>query len=440
MGVTFDGWQDGANRITLAMREDGRYAATIGGVVWSIPRQVGKTFTIGSVIFALCILYPNLTVLWTAHRTKTANETFRSMQGMAKRSKIAPYVANIYRGSGDESIEFHNGSRILFGAREQGFGRGFTEVDIIMFDEAQILTDKALDDMVASSNQSRQAAGPLLFFTGTPPRPIDPGEAFRRMRAEALSGNSDDLVYIEFSADSDADLDDRRQWAKANPSYPHRTPPEAIVRLRKMLSEDSFRREALGIWDDDDFGKVFGPGKWEAAGGPDVDAKPGCLVVATSVDGSMTCIASASVVGERYVAKTLEYGPGQSWAVESLRALYGLHRVPVVLDARGPAAALTPLLEAAKVRVEPQTTVQVLDAHANLFQLVQDGRFGHGRYPELDAAVAGATTRTVGDRWMWGRRKSSVDISPLEAVTLGVGFLYRPPFVSVYEERGALTL
>jgi hypothetical protein len=42
------------------------------------------------------------------------------------------------------------------------------------------------------------------------------------------------------------------QWAKANPSYPKRTPKKAILRLRKLLSLDDFMREALGIWDNYD--------------------------------------------------------------------------------------------------------------------------------------------------------------------------------------------
>src|SRR5690606_6447420 len=87
---------------------------------------------------------------------------------------------------GEQEIPFKNGSRILFGAREGGFGRGFDEVDIEVFDEAQILTIKALEDMVAATNQSRFVHGALLFYMGTPPRPIDPGEMFTARRQEAL--------------------------------------------------------------------------------------------------------------------------------------------------------------------------------------------------------------------------------------------------------------
>jgi hypothetical protein len=140
-------------------------------------------------------------VIWTAHRLRTAGETFDKMQGMARRRKIKPHVAKVVLGSGEEEIRFRNGSRILFGARERGFGRGFDEVDVLIFDEAQILTENAIDDMVPATNQSRQPTGALMLFMGTPPKPTDPGEVFARMRAEALSGEDEDTGYIEFSAD-----------------------------------------------------------------------------------------------------------------------------------------------------------------------------------------------------------------------------------------------
>src|SRR5204862_4597817 len=129
-------------------------------------------------------------------------------------NKVAPFVDRRRLGSGEQEIRFKNTSRILFGARERGFGRGFSEVDVLVFDEAQILTENAIDDMVPATNQARN---PLLLFTGTPPKPTDPGEVFISKRDKALAGSSDDMAYIEFSADEGANPDDRKQWAKANP-------------------------------------------------------------------------------------------------------------------------------------------------------------------------------------------------------------------------------
>ena len=204
MGVSFDPWQHGIGSVALGKRKNGKYAATVGGIVMSIPRQVGKTFLVGMIIIAMCVLFPGFTALWTAHRTRTASMTFASMQAMVKKKKIWPHIDAIRTSNGEQEIRFKNGSIIMFGAREQGFGRGFDKVDAEIFDEAQILSEKALEDMVPAANQSTQESGALLFFMGTPPRPTDPGEEFSNRRAKALSGKSKDLVYVEFSADPDA--------------------------------------------------------------------------------------------------------------------------------------------------------------------------------------------------------------------------------------------
>jgi hypothetical protein len=271
LGIFFDPWQDGAGKAILAKRVDGTYAASVGGVVISIPRQVGKTFLLGAIAFALCLLHPKLTVIWTAQRLRTAGETFAYMQGLTRRQRIRPHVDRVVLGSGEEEIRFRNGSRILFGARERGFGRGFAQVDVIVFDEAQILSENAIDDMIPATNQARHPSGALVLMTGTPPKPTDPSDIFSMKRREALSGDSDDTLYIEFSADPDAHADDHAQWRRANPSFPKRTSVAALQRMRKNLAPESFLREGLGIWDDDASSSAIPYGPWLKLADPDAE-------------------------------------------------------------------------------------------------------------------------------------------------------------------------
>jgi phage terminase large subunit-like protein len=249
LGVEFDEWQHGIGRLALGKRADGSFAATVGGVVLSIPRQVGKTFLVGMIVVALCLLFPGLTVVWTAHRTRTATKTFQTLKAMTSRARVKPHMLEPRNANGEQEVRFRNGSVIMFGAREQGFGRGFDKVDIAVFDEAQILSEKGVEDIVPATNQAEMDGGALLFFMGTPPRPTDPGAEFTNRRNAALKGQTEDTVYVEFSADTDAGLDDQKQWAKANPSFPSRTPVASMKRMRANLTDDdSFRREALGIW------------------------------------------------------------------------------------------------------------------------------------------------------------------------------------------------
>jgi hypothetical protein len=54
-----------------------------------------------------------------------------------------------------------------------------------------------------------------------------------------------------------------------------------------------------------------------------------------------------------------------------------------------------------------------------LYDAVMDTKsLRHLGQPDLDAALAGARKRDLGDAWAWHRKDSTVDISPLVAVTL----------------------
>src|SRR5690606_36605823 len=195
-------------RLILTKRADGTLTTTVDGVGMSLPRQVGKTYLLAGMVFALCVNRPGLLVIWTAHQMATSGETFLAMQGFAQRAKVAPHVRQVYTGSGDEEVRFHNGSRILFGARERGFGRGIPGVDVLIMDEAQIHSDKAMSNMLATMNTSSFG---LQLYIGTPPKPEDMSETFKRMRREALTKDENgrsllvDGAWIEFGADADAD-------------------------------------------------------------------------------------------------------------------------------------------------------------------------------------------------------------------------------------------
>ena len=429
-GVRFRPWQPDVGRLILAKRADGKYAATIGGTGLSIPRQVGKTFLVGAIVFALCLLRPKLTVIWTSHRLRTSEETFKKLQAFAKRKRIAPHILRVVRGSGEESIEFRNGSRILFGARERGFGRGFDEVDVLIFDEAQILTENALDDMIPATNQSRQSSGALLLFMGTPPKPSDPGDVFRRMRTEALTGEDDDTGWVEFGADADftptpAPLPltaaDWAQVEKANPSYPEDTPREAILRMRKKLGSESFLREGLGIWDEDARTSVL-PG-WSRRFTRDAPPEPLVIGLAVSLDLEWGSIGAAGVRRDSLVhADAVERRRGSTWLIAEAKRIQEDHECAVVVDEKCPDADLIGALKDAGVNVAVAKLGDSIEACSWLVKANKDDQIRHGDTTELNDAIECAGWRMIGDRKLWGRKQSTGDISMLEATTLAGWF------------------
>jgi hypothetical protein len=406
LGIGYDPWQDSAGRVMLGKRADGKYAATVGGIVWSIPRQVGKTYTIGSLLMVMCILFPGLKVVWTAHRLRTATDTFRAMQAIAKRKSFAPHISHVRTANGEQEIGFANGSVIMFGAREQGFGRGFTNLDIEVFDEAQILGDKALEDMIAATNQARHPHGALLFYIGTPPRPVDTSEAFANKRRKALeleaTSPAGDMFYLELSADPASDLDDRSQWPTMNPSYPRRTPLESMLRLRENLpSDDAWNREGRGVWDPDGTADLYSLTDWQACFSGTARQPRGSWVLAVDVNPHRTA-ATVAAVGTGADGRPLVFVhvfADVSQVVPFLKRQALKRSVSeIALHAQGQSGALLPDLKEAGLEAKVQTvsTTHLGQSCAAFLRGIKDHAFSHAGQPELSSALQLARTRRIG--------------------------------------------
>lgn len=424
MEMPLDPWQQSLVTAAVGKRADGQYAAGIGGVVASIPRQVGKTYTIGALCFALALASPGLLILWTAHRSRTHAETFGSMAGMAERPTVKPFVEGVRRANGEQAITFKNGSRILFGARESGFGRGFAKVDVLIFDEAQILSEKAMEDMVPATNA---APNGLVFLIGTPPRPSDPGEVFTLRREAALSGDDPDVMYVELSADKNANPDDRSAWRRANPSFPHRTGEGAILRMRKLLgSVESFKREGLGIWDERVRGKrAFPPGVWGKRAGDAPEQGIRSLAVKFTPDGSHVALAGALKAPDgRVHVEGIRQAPmtdGTQWLVDFL--VERKDRVAqIVVDGKSGVGYLVNALRDEKVGKSVllvPTVDQVIMAHSMLDRAVVQGELTHSGQAELDAQAESAIRREIGKAGGFGWGSEGDDsVGLLDAVTL----------------------
>ena len=427
-GIKYDRWQDGLGRLMLAKRADGSFAATVGGIVMSICRQTGKTFTVGTMIFILSSLIPNLTVVWTAHRSSTAYQTFLFFKGLAQRKAMRPFIRVVHEPQGRPEVIFVNGSRIMFGARESGFGRGFDAVDVIVFDEAQILSEKTVSDMIPAANASPLHIG-LVLYMGTPPKPTDPGEKFTELRRQALAGE-DDMVYVEFSADRDVKSDDRKAWAKANPSYPSRTPESSMLRMKRQLDDDSFRREALGIWDETTFTSAINAEQW--ANGAVDERRDGGIVsygIDMSPDRSSLAIGAAMKYedGTAHIELVRFEDPGKQgvvWAAEWLKERWS-KTAAVVLDGQSPAMVLLPELQSRHIRVTVTNTTDMGQACGRFQDMLAQGSLKHlpdDKQTPLALATQGAVTRPIGNggAFGWNKKGSDVDISPLVACTLAL--------------------
>ena len=427
MGVTYDAWQEGLLWILFSRDANGRYCCGQGGLTVSSCRQIGKTFTLGTAFFVKCMLSPGLKVIWTAHHTRTSDETFADMCSLAQMPAVARHVDHIRRANGQQEIVFANGSRIMFGARENGFGRGLHGADVEVFDESQILTDRALSNMIPVMNTSPD---PLAVFLGNPPKPGDPSDVFAMKRRQAQSGTQHGMAYIELSAPHGCDIDDRDAWAKANPSYPARTGEDSIIRMRQLLPEDDFRREALGIWDETGAAGVISRDTWDATSVParrdggtvsfGIDMPPDRGEI--SIGACMRYPDGTAHVELAECRSTHEHG--SMWAVDWLAERWP-RTAAVVIDTQSPALSLLPDLRARHVKVTVTGARELGQATGRMLDMLSARTVTHlpdTAQPALADAALAVTLRPVGHGGLtaWQRAGIDVDISPLVACTLAL--------------------
>jgi hypothetical protein len=220
-------------------------------------------------------------------------------------------------------------------------------------------------------------------------------------------------------------------WAECNPTLGIRLAEAEIIRERGLMSPETFARERLGWWGDPaaSSSQAFGEGRWSACLDEALEPVVDVIGVAVSFDRLRASIGVAGMAGETVVVGAVEKRDGVGWLIPEVSRIQSERRCRVVVDGGGPTADMIPAMQAAGIQLLVVGTSELKDACAGIFDAVQERRLAHPGHPDLDAAVASAAKRDVGDRWAWARKKSAGDISMLEAVTLAAwatGLSYDP--------------
>lgn len=157
--------------------------------------------------------------------------------------------------------------------------------------------------------------------------------------------------------------------------------------------------------------------------------------IAMNSDRSWVAIGAAGEVEDAPFVWAMRRARSGPWVVRSMLRLQKRTGCAVVVDKKAEAQTFIDDLEAAGVRVEPFGLDQFVDACAGFYDDVDGLILRHDDGADLNAAVATAQWRNVGD----GRRafsRRSGDISSLESVTLARARV-KP---SVYEAREMVIL
>lgn len=439
-GLILDDWQEFVLEHSCGIRDDGMWAAFEVGV--DVTRQNGK----GGILEARELIgafeWGEKLVIHSAHEFPTSLEHFNRLLWLIEDTPdLDQQVKRVSRAHGEEGIELRNGNRIRFRTRTKGGGRGFSG-DFIAFDEAMVLAEAFIGALLPTVSARSITGNPQVWYTGSAVDQTvhEHGHVFARVRDRGHMGD-ESLAFFEWSSEvlsEDGEpvplaqvtremLDDEQLWSDANPGLGIRISAEHVAKELRSMDARTFAVERLGIGDwpatGSDADAVISADAWAAlADETSVVVDPVCFAFDVKLDRSF---ASIGLAGERADGRPhleiVARREGTGWIVGLLAELRDKHEdATFVCDSRGPGASLLP--ELAELGVEVETA----DAHANavacglIFDLVEQKRLRHPGTPELAASVRGARKRPLGDAWAWSRKNSTVDISPLVAVTLAL--------------------
>lgn len=411
-------WQENALEATMGERSDGLWAVKHVGL--SCPRQNGKGSLLEARALAGLLLFDEEMIIHSAHEVRTAQIGFQRLKSYFENyDDLRRKVVGIGNAVAREYIRLRSGQEVRFVTRSKSAIRGFS-ADCLLLDEGQILGDQQWEAILytVSARPNHQ-----IWLVGTPPQTVEEGVVFDRFRNRGIDGKDHQLAWLEWSAEPECDLDDPKAWAQANPALGSLITHETVVTERAAASDEGFARERLGMWGAGDVAPVFDLAQWMSL----VDhnaAPPGraCVVVDVSPDCAWSTIGVAGKVGDKTLVMC-HTGEGTNWVASKLAELVaGRQVVEVALFTFGQARSLQPDLVQAGIEFEKLSQIDMAAAASAMRQAVTDGTITHLGQTQLDAAIAGARTRRVGEQDVFDRRDGGVDISPLIAVS---GALWR---------------
>jgi hypothetical protein len=272
-------------------------------------------------------------------------------------------------------------------------------------------------------------------------------------RLAVKQGRTTGRAYFEWSAPDKADPYDPATWYDCMPALGYTISEEAIQAELDDIGLIDFLRAYLNRWVKKDAvpeWSIIPKLAWlDREVEPIRPDGPVMFAVASSwPDAEETAVVVIGRVGNDFVGQVIEHKTGSTWAVELLRRLTSEWlNLGVVVDRGGPAGRLLPSLIDAGI--DPIIEVGMQDT-ARAFGVFltetagKEPRFCHFGQPELTRAVATANKRPLADGFTWAR-KEVADLSPLEAMTIGLDRFIalaklNAPVESVYESRGMVAL
>ena len=434
-------WQRWLLIHALELQADGRFRFRT--VLILVARQNGKTSLVEiKNLWKMFVLQVQL-VIGTAQNLDISEESWDKAVEIAESvPELKAEIEHVDRTNGKKALRLTSGSRWKIAAASRKGGRGLSGDDVNLDELREHHTWEAWG-AVTKTTMARRNAQVWAFSNAGDDRSVVLNDLHAKALA-ALAKPAGTLGLFEWSAPEDVKctcgrpeehmldcrLWDRQAWAQANPALGYTITEDALASALSTDPETVFRTECLcqHVPDMNPDWSVIPRAAWVglvAAPPAQRELQPVAFGVDTAPDRSSSAVAVAGRVGGRIHVEVAEHHPGTGWVVPWLvDKVTQWDPVAVVVDPAGPAGSLIPDLEAQGVVVVKVTARDLAQACGAFYDAVVPAEpdlepgLQHVGQADLDAAVAGAVRRELGDAWAWSRRTASVDISPLVAATL----------------------
>jgi hypothetical protein len=479
-------WQQWLLVHALELLDDGSFR--FRNIVVLVARQNGKS-TLSQIVslFFLYVLGTAL-VIGTAQDLDVAEEIWQGAVDIVEETpELNSLKERVVKVNGKKSLELKSGERYKVKAANRRAGRGLSG-DLILLDELRehqtwdawgAITKTTMArpnaQVWALSNAGDATSIVLRYLRKMAHQAIgDPDGICSSDDPAALLPTEDDLLessdldldpdadfetdgdtlgIFEWSAPPGCDVWDRDGWAQANPSLGFSITERTLASAAKTDPDWVFRTECLCQWSDGTLEGPFPPGSWDAGrwvGLPGQEppqiigaVKAGVDVAA---DRSRAYVAFVGRDGNgRPQGEVVASRAGVEWVQDWLEQRVKDGTVDEVTG-QGRGAPVSGLLDELLLAGLPVTKMEGPDLTAGtgaFYDAVRDDKVTHLPQPVLDIAAATAVPKlTESGAFLWDRRKSPTDISPLIALTGAFWLLTRPTEnqASVYETRGFLVL
>lgn len=393
----------------------------------TVPRQSGKT----TLILALAVhralgFGSKQSIVYTAQTRIDARKKWEDDHVETLRASIFKPLFRVRKTTGNEAIFWQGGSSHSITSNTKKAGHGGT-LDLAFIDEAFAHPDSTLEQAFKPAMVTRKQAQLWIVSTaGTPEQSHYLRAKIEAGRLAAESGQTKGVAYFEWSAPEDADPEDPAVWHTCMPALGHTIDEDVIAADYDAMSKEDnlneFRRAYLNQWCDKvTHTPVVDPELW-AKRAHRKSQLDGAFAMSVDINPER----SASSIGAagrrkdgRWHYEVIKHGRGTAWVLDDVVELYRKwNPVSLVLDPASAAGSLIPELQERGIEPFLLNKREITQACGSLFDDIHNDKARHLDQPELNAALFGAKKRPFGDAWAWSRKDSTVDISPLVAVTM----------------------